>query len=210
MQIEKLIVLGKSEATITMILDNLESCLLFPEIMVVNNMGLEILKPIDNTNFKITIINDVVKNFPAILGGFQVGTKVGIFNNFNLQNIEFVNIFHSNTSISSTCIFGIGCLINSYVSIAAHSNIGNFVSINRNSSIGHHTILHDFVTVNPGVNIAGNVVIGEKTQIGIGVNIVDGITIGKNCIIGAGSLVTKNISDNVLAYGVPAKIIKEL
>ena len=43
----------------------------------------------------------------------------------------------------------------------------------------------------------------------MGSNIIDGITIGNNVIIGAGSVVTKNIPDNVVAYGNPCKIIRE-
>jgi acetyltransferase-like isoleucine patch superfamily enzyme len=43
----------------------------------------------------------------------------------------------------------------------------------------------------------------------MGVNILDGIKIGKNTIIGAGSVVTKDIPDNVVAYGSPCKIIRD-
>ena len=35
-----------------------------------------------------------------------------------------------------------------------------------------------------------------------------GVTIGKNCVIGAGSVVTKDVPDNVVVAGVPAKIVK--
>jgi acetyltransferase-like isoleucine patch superfamily enzyme len=43
----------------------------------------------------------------------------------------------------------------------------------------------------------------------MGTNILHQVKIGKNTIIGAGSLVTKDIPDNVVAYGSPCKIIKE-
>ena len=42
----------------------------------------------------------------------------------------------------------------------------------------------------------------------MGANVIDGINIGKNTIIGAGSVVTKPIPDNVVAYGAPAKVIR--
>jgi acetyltransferase-like isoleucine patch superfamily enzyme len=42
----------------------------------------------------------------------------------------------------------------------------------------------------------------------MGANIIDGITIGDNVIIGAGSLVTKDIPNDVTAYGVPCKIVR--
>jgi len=49
---------------------------------------------------------------------------------------------------------------------------------------------------------------GELSFIGISTTIIQGIKIGKNVTIGAGSVVIKNNSDNVIAVGNPAKIIK--
>lgn len=52
--------------------------------------------------------------------------------------------------------------------------------------------------------------IGNDCWIGGGAIILPGITIGNNCVIGAGSVVTKNIPDDSLAVGNPAKVIKKL
>lgn len=51
--------------------------------------------------------------------------------------------------------------------------------------------------------------IGEDSFIGQKCLILPGVSIGRNCIIGAGSLVNKDIPDNSVAAGVPAKIIDE-
>ena len=56
--------------------------------------------------------------------------------------------------------------------------------------------------------MGGYVRISNYAAITLGVTIVDRLTIGKNSVIGSGSLVTKDIPDNVLAYGSPCKIIK--
>ena len=52
--------------------------------------------------------------------------------------------------------------------------------------------------------------IGDNCWIGGGAIILPGVKIGKNSIIGSGAVVTKNIPDNVVAAGNPAKIIKKL
>jgi maltose O-acetyltransferase len=52
-----------------------------------------------------------------------------------------------------------------------------------------------------------SVIIGEKSFIGVGSIILPGVTIGKNVIVGAGSVVTKDIPENSLVAGNPAKII---
>lgn len=52
------------------------------------------------------------------------------------------------------------------------------------------------------------VIIGNNVWIGGGVIILPGVTIGDNVVIGAGSVVTKDIPDNVIAYGNPCRVAK--
>lgn len=212
MEIEKLTILGLSEPTLTMIFDNLESCLLFPEIKIVNNLGLNELKSFENLKFTINVQNNIGSIDNKIcffLGVIKPFTKLAVLNKYSEHNLSFINIIHKTSSISSTVKLGKGELINSLVSIAGYTKIGDFVSINRNVSVGHHTEIANFVTLSPGTNVAGFVKIGENTLVGMGANIIDGITIGRNSIIGAGSLVTKDIPDGVVAYGNPCKIIRD-
>lgn len=54
------------------------------------------------------------------------------------------------------------------------------------------------------------ITIGEDCWIGGGAIICPGVTIGNRCIIGAGSVVTKDIPDDSIAVGNPAKVIKNL
>ena len=50
--------------------------------------------------------------------------------------------------------------------------------------------------------------IRKNAWIGARVNILPGVTIGENAIIGTGSIVTKDIPDNAVAVGNPAKVVK--
>lgn len=54
------------------------------------------------------------------------------------------------------------------------------------------------------------VTIGNDVWIGGGSIILPGVTIGNNCVIGAGSVITKNVPDNSMAVGNPARVIKSL
>ena len=54
------------------------------------------------------------------------------------------------------------------------------------------------------------VTIGNKVWIGAGVIINPGVTIGDGCVIGAGSVVTKDIPPNVVAFGNPCKVYREI
>lgn len=52
--------------------------------------------------------------------------------------------------------------------------------------------------------------IGKNCWLGAGVLVMPGVTIGDNTVIGAGSVVTKDIPANVVAYGSPCKVIREI
>ena len=210
MAISYLTVVGFSEATLTMILDILDSQEFHPDIDVLNNLGLEPSKEYEHPNFNIHLVDDVDLNQKLfVLGVTKPHLRRKVSEMFDLENKGYpMKLISKNSDISKTVDLGRGVVVNTMSCIAAHTKIGDFAFINRNVSIGHHTTIGKYTTINPGVNIAGNIIIGEGCQIGMGVNIIDGIKIGNNVIIGAGSLVTKDIPDNWVAYGSPCKFVR--
>lgn len=93
---------------------------------------------------------------------------------------------------------------------------GNLITIGRNvlfgPRVGLYTANHalDAAERIAGGGYARPITIGDNVWVGAGVHIMGGVSIGQNTIIGAGSVVTKNIPDNVIAAGVPCKVIREI
>lgn len=89
--------------------------------------------------------------------------------------------------------------------------LGNNVHITKNVEF----ITHDGATLlfrdrHQKLEITKPIVIGDNVYIGVNSIIMPGVVIGSNVIIGAGSIVTKNIPDNSVAVGVPAKVVKRI
>jgi sugar O-acyltransferase (sialic acid O-acetyltransferase NeuD family) len=148
-----------------------------------------------------------------ILGVNKPESKVGVYHFFQKQFgigvARYETLVDASAIIASSARLSAGVVINPGVIIAAFAKLEEMVSVNRQVSIGHHTTIGRFSTIQPGVNIAGMCHIGSNVMIGMGANIIDGITIGENTTIGAGSVVTRDIPAHVVAYGVPAVVVRE-
>jgi sugar O-acyltransferase (sialic acid O-acetyltransferase NeuD family) len=150
---------------------------------------------------------------PCIVGSIGKGRRP-IFEffreRFGITEDRYFNTIHPSAVLALTARMGRGVHISPLSVIAPFAELEDFVVVNRNASIGHHTVLERFATINPGVNVAGACRIGAGVTIGAGATVVDQITIGAGSIIGAGSLVTRDIPAGVIAYGNPAKVIREI
>lgn len=87
--------------------------------------------------------------------------------------------------------------------------IGENVAISRNVMIWD-TDAHEIYYENRKNEVHQEIVIGNNVLIGNGSIILKGVKIGDNVVIGAGSIVTNDIPSNSLAFGNPAKVIKNI
>jgi acetyltransferase-like isoleucine patch superfamily enzyme len=88
--------------------------------------------------------------------------------------------------------------------------LGDHVSVTRTQFVTHDGGIWVFRDKYPEADLIAPIKVGNNVFIGTGVIILPGVKIGNNVVIGAGSIVTKNIDDNCVAAGVPARIIKSI
>jgi UDP-N-acetylbacillosamine N-acetyltransferase len=123
---------------------------------------------------------------------------------------DVITVIHPQSIISPDVKIGSGTVICAGAIVVAGSQIGQDVIINTSSSVDHECVIEDGVHIGPGVHIGGRTIIKQGAWIGIGATVSDRITIGANSIIGAGAVVVRDIPPGVVAYGVPAKVIRNI
>jgi acetyltransferase EpsM len=122
---------------------------------------------------------------------------------------RFATVVHPTARVSSRSVLGVGTIVSAAVVVATRATIGKHTILNRGTLIGHDTVVGDFVTFGPGANVAGLCRIGDGAYVAIGAVVVDRVTVGDGSVVGAGAVVTKDVPDNVMVVGVPARIVKE-
>jgi len=94
------------------------------------------------------------------------------------------------------------------------TDIGAFTYINAKYGV----IIEDFVEIGSHCSVysistidkkKGKVILKKKCKIGSHSVVMPGVTVGENAIVGAFSFINKDIPDNTVALGIPAKIIKK-
>jgi acetyltransferase-like isoleucine patch superfamily enzyme len=86
-------------------------------------------------------------------------------------------------------------------------NAKNGVKIEDNVQIGSHCSIYSISTID---HKEGAVVLKKNCKVGSHTVIMPGVTVGENSIIGAFSFVNEDVPSNVLALGVPVKIVKKI
>lgn len=124
----------------------------------------------------------------------------------NKLKIPLATIIHPSAIISNYAKIEAGCTILAQSVIHTNAYVKTGCIINTGVVVEHDCIIHDCVNLCPNVSIAGHTEIGKRTYVGIGSTIIDQITIGNDVFVGAGSVVVKDILDDCLVMGVPAKI----
>lgn len=86
------------------------------------------------------------------------------------------------------------------------TRIGDRVKIDHYVHVGHDSVIGEDCCLCAGAIIGGYVEIGAGTTIGLGAVILPLVKIGSNCYVGAGAVVTRNVPNDVVVAGIPARI----
>lgn len=126
------------------------------------------------------------------------------------KDFDFVTLIHPTVSMSSFVTIGEGSIICRNTLFTTNVSIGEQCIINVNCSVGHDTQVGDFTSIMSHTAIAGDVYIGSGCYFGLHCTVINRISLGASGTYGAGSVVVNDMPADIVAVGVPARVIKSL
>lgn len=123
-------------------------------------------------------------------------------------DLSFVTVVHPAATVSSRATAGSGTVVLAGAVVGANCKLAQFCIVNTNSSIDHDCILGAYSSIAPGATLGGNVTVGAFSAVCLGANIVHGCRVGEHTVLGAGATLLSDLSDHVVAYGLPARPVR--
>lgn len=157
-------------------------------------LGVPVLGKVD------TYANYTDYTFIIAIGGNQVRQTLS-----QQLDVQWHTAIHPSAVVSQYATVGEGSMILANAVVNPCATIGTHCIVNTAAVVEHDNKIADFVHISPRAALAGNVTVGQLTQVGIGSCVRQGITICGGCIIGAGAVVVKDICEEGIYAGVPAK-----
>ncbi|XFA99092.1 NeuD/PglB/VioB family sugar acetyltransferase [Candidatus Izemoplasma sp. B36] len=143
-----------------------------------------------------------------VIGVGEPLVRKKLYNRIKENGYKLTSLVHpksrlsKNSNIGAGVIVGFGSYISCNVTIKENTLIMPLTSIGHDTNIGSNSVISSYVSV------GGNSVIGSQTFMGMGVQVIQNSNIGSNSIVSIGSVVTRDIDNDVIALGNPARAIR--
>lgn len=138
----------------------------------------------------------------------EPGIRDLIFKKLCQNGCRIEELIHPSVHPVRSFSHGKGLVVHAFCQLPTASHFGDNVLVNPKAVMGHDMQVGDNVVISALSFIGGNVTIGNNTYIGPSSCIRNGVKIGSNAIVGMGAVVTKDVPDNAVVYGNPAKIMR--
>ena len=136
--------------------------------------------------------------------------RVSIHNKIIDAGGQFATIIASTARVSRHAAIGEGSVIMHQTFVNADAVVGKGCIINTFANIEHDAVVDDYTHISTGVMVNGNCNVGRHVFLGSQSVMVNGVSIVDNCVIAAGSVVRKNLSQQGIYVGNPAKLMVKL
>jgi sugar O-acyltransferase (sialic acid O-acetyltransferase NeuD family) len=159
---------------------------------------------------KVPVIGSVTEVHSGAAGAFVIAIGRNALRHRVAECLSFAHwltVVHPHAYVHESVKVGPGTVIFAGAVIQPDTIIGRHCIINTGATVDHDCSLGDFTHVAPGCHLAGGVALAEGAFMGIGSVAIPGIRIGEWTTVGAGGVVVTDLPPQLIAMGVPARVV---
>lgn len=134
--------------------------------------------------------------------------RQAVVERLRLAEGRYATLVHPSASLGASTTIGGGSVITAGCVTTADVAIGDHVAVMPQCVFTHDDVIGDFVTCGAGVRVAGAVTVAPGAYLGSGALIREHLRIGARSLVGMGSVVTKDVPDDEVWAGVPARFVR--
>jgi sugar O-acyltransferase (sialic acid O-acetyltransferase NeuD family) len=150
-------------------------------------------------------------------GKYQIALGIGdnylrmaVMQWLRAHRFPVATIISPNAVVASSARIDEGSVIMPGAVVNADAMVGRGSILNTASVVEHDVRIGNYAHLSPNATLGGGARVGELTQIGIGAMVLPLIRVGARSIVGAGSVVARDIPDEVVAFGTPARVQRSI
>ncbi len=143
----------------------------------------------------------------VIIANGEPAVRQSIFNELHSKGLSFDTLIDNTALVSPSAYIGEGSIICDFCSISSDVLINENVLVNRQSIIGHDIQVGKHAVISSTVNLGGAVRVGDGAYVAMGAQVREGLNIGSFSIISMGSIVQRDVPNDIIVMGNPARAI---
>ena len=198
--------LGREVYILAKKINNLKHC--WDEIVFIDDVN-DISEIQGKKVFKFVDLIKEHLNLEIVIGVGEPSVRQAMFNKVKEYNNNLATLIHPGIYIDETTTIGEGVIICEGVTITCDVIINDNAYIQPHAVIGHDITIGKHSVIGSNCQIGGRCKIGDRVFMGFLSGIKEDITVGNDVICAAGAIVFRDLQDEVIAVGNPARIMKK-
>lgn len=144
-------------------------------------------------------------SFEVVIANGEPAVREKLYGKLREHHIPLATLIDPSAIVSDSAQIGSGVVLFGFTVVSSQVLLSDDSLFYPHTFIGHDCRIQSHCVVAAGVNIGGHCTIGQSSFIGMGATIRQNTAVGCHVIIGMNAAVTKQIPNDVVAYGVPAQ-----
>jgi sugar O-acyltransferase (sialic acid O-acetyltransferase NeuD family) len=124
-------------------------------------------------------------------------------------SVPLVSAIHPRATVAASACIGAGAAVMAGAVVANYARIGSLAIVNTAASVDHDCDIGALGSIGPRAVLGGRVTVGPYSAVGIGAVVLENVRIAGHTVVGAGAVVLRDLPPCVVAYGCPARVIRE-